>query len=57
MICSKCKNHYLGKGYHCWSGNKSLNLCNFNGLLDKKAKVYGKSKFTTLGLILEERNK
>lgn len=37
-LCSECKNHYKKGGWHCWSGNKSLGLCNWNGDPDPKSK-------------------
>lgn len=39
MDCTKCKYHYIGKGYFCWSGNKSLGYCR-NGKPTKNRRTY-----------------
>ena len=39
-ICTKCDNHYVGGGWHCWSGNKSLGFCRPNATPHPKAKHY-----------------
>lgn len=36
--CGSCKNHYVRGGWHCWSGNKSLGYCKWNGTPHPKAK-------------------
>ena len=37
-LCSKCKNHYVRGGWHCWSGNKLLGFCRFNSTPHPHAK-------------------
>ena len=39
-ICTKCNNHYVSGGWHCWSGNKSLGFCRPNATPHPKAKHY-----------------
>ena len=42
LLCSKCKKHFVGKGWFCWSGNKrSIPHCN-NGNPDKDRILYKK---------------
>lgn len=40
ILCGECKNHYKRGGWHCWSGNKSLGLCNQNGTPNPLAKFW-----------------
>lgn len=54
MNCTNCKNHYLGKNAYCWSGNKVLGYCNYNGVPNDNAKVYSRY-FSTLKTIKDIR--
>ena len=39
-MCNRCENHYIGKGWWCWSGNKSLGFCRYNAEPHPLAKIY-----------------
>ena len=47
-LCSRCKNHYVGKGWMCWSGNKSLGFCRWDAEPHPMAKVYRRKRGKTV---------
>ena len=58
MMCTKCPKHYVGKGWHCWSGNKDLGHChNGNPDIDRRLYRSPSHTMTTERKLRKERRK